>query len=627
MTIIIGGAVTLNRVASRTATTRIGDTGAVERTRSYSCQTAKRWHTLAQAKAIERQLHELAVYARLTGGIYIDSDEYDLDDGLYAILSIDTKTQPDTTATFIVTCDLTLRRVGGAGAGGNIDRRVYPSASLQSNSWSIASTPWYALPVGTTGLDVAASATLTGADGAVPLVQSSSANRYVLNAASYNVGECKVWDTAGDFDPASFTPSGWARIYANDYRFAQPYHWSVDNGFLRLTAQNNLPASTYGVLLEFYDTVAAAWKTMSTSTSANSQISCQFNGSTPTAWLHSELIEVTPERVKVKVWMTASTFLPTITYTLERGKRWCLVETTSASSTTLGIGLTCTNSRYVFNRFLPASSSQPGAIATGPSNDCINHLYPATTLWTAQQVASTNGDNWIASVHPAVNVLRFVGIRTTTPTLTKPATTNGGLLASQTSTTSLAAYVGAVYYNATTVSIEAEAGSLTGATTPANDATASPGTGNNYVLLDALNEQVEVTGAPYAFGQTSGLRIRAYWRVKNAAVSAGNTIRTAITYAGSEQSSSVQTITDAILGTATTWKWIFSETSAAQAWNGTDAIKAQCKRSVAGNTDAVFVDECVIVCISDGLLSGPYDMAHAALTEMTTWQSSDRIVV
>lgn len=629
MAITLNGLITIQRISSRGTVTRIGDGGALERTLAYSGQTAKRWHTLAQAKAIERQLHELADYSRAADGVYISSTEYDLDAGLYRIVSVDTKTTPESvSATFIVDIDLQLVRLGGAGAGGNLDRRIVPSPSLQSNSWSIGALPWYALPTTVTeALDVSIGQFLTSADGNTPLVQSSSAGRYVLNAASYGVGECKAWDTAGDFDPASFTPSTWTRVLGKDYKYAQPYHWAVDNGFIRLTAQHNVPASAYGVMLEYYDPVATAWKPMSTSTSANNHIVCQFNGTAPTAWKHSQLIEVTPERVKVKVWMTASTFLPTITYTLERGKQWCLVETTSASSTTLGIGLLCTNSRYVFNRFVPASTTLGGAYATGPSNDCINHSFPATTAWTANQVASgTNGDNWIGSAHPSVDVMRFVAVRSTSVGLTKPGTTNGGLLASQASVTSLAAYVGAFYYAASRVlNVEAEAGTLTGADTPANDANAS-GAGNNYVRFDANAEQIEIRPAstPYAFGATSGLRLRAYWRVQNAASSASNGLTMALwnntTSANLALTTTGATITDAILGTAGTgasnWKWISCETVA---WNGTDTVYPRLTRT-AVNTDAVKVDECVLVCLGNGLLGGAYDKAHAALTEMTTMQ-------
>lgn len=604
--------ITLNRISARQRTTTIGDGGALQMALTVTGQT-KGAGSQAAAQEIERQLHELARYGRLVGGLYVSSTEADIDTGLYRVANVQTSHEVNLHRTYLVTVSLTLTRIGGAGPGGNVVRRVYPSPSLQTNSWGFTSTPWYALATPVTApLDLAVSQFLTGSDGNTPLIQSSSSTRYALNQAASGVGECKVWDHAGDQDPASFTPSSWKRVYAPDYRYAQAYHWAADNGFVRITAQNNL-SGNYGVMLEYYDSAAVAWKVVSANTGANNQISCQFNGSTPTAWVHSELLEVSPERVKVRCYMTAGAFQPTITFTLERGKQWVLVELTSLSSTTLGIGLTCTNSRYVFNRYNTTSA---------PTNDCANH-----TISSGAVTFTNTADNWIASTHPGgtVKVMRFVATRSTAVTLSKPSGGNGGLLASQASVTSLAAYVGAFYYDNTALNVEAESATLTSASSTA-DAGASNG---NVARMTTAAGVIEVRPGSLlpALGASASqtARVRAYWRVKNAGTNAGDTVRLTIWNATTlaVMSGSQTDYTHSALGTSGSFKWISCETTA---WNGTDTLYFRCARQAAATADATDADECVFVCLGNGLIGGAYDKAHAALTEMTVWDEAERLV-
>jgi hypothetical protein len=588
--------ITINRISSRGTVTRRGDGGAIERVLTLGGRTSKRFDTLAAAKAIEVQLHELVWYSRQAGGLYVNSSEFDVDDGLYILDSVDTSTSVDAQTTYIVDVDLSLIRIGGAGA--NVQRYVHILPSLQSNSWSVTSTPWYALPVGATNLGpTAGSLGRTSADGAVPVTQSSVSNRYAISGADYNAGECKVWDTAG-----SATPADWVRVYGPDHQFAQPYHCAVDNGLIRFVPLSAAPGTHD---LYVYESSGSAWREVGTSTYV------LINSTTGVVWQGVQITELTPWRVTIQYRssFSASPYFAVQTLTLERGRPVALSDYTVPSATTMRQGIIgATNFRFALG------------------HDTTNNVGDARDDDTesAAITFSDTDDNWIAVVGDTADhdVMGIVATRTATNTdlLAGDATA----FAQQTSAATLAVYIGGIAYDTANIVSECEAGSLGGTAATATIASASGGT-PNCVSLPSLTAAVTTLNAasPPALSGTANIIVRMYARIQNVGTSASDEAQIRVYNETAANYPANTTKTFSVLGSTGTWKWMSVQYTA---WNGTDTLRAEVRRSVAGGGGSLYADLVVIATIDSGV-DGVRAVARAALTENKVWPEHSRVSV
>jgi hypothetical protein len=594
--------ITINRISSRGTVTRRGDGGAIERVLTLSGRTSKRFNTLAEAKAIEVQLHELVWYSRQAGGLYVNSSEFDVDDGLYILDSVDTSTAVDAQTTYIIDVDLSLIRLGGVSA--NVSRTLYAQASLQTNDWSITSNLWYALPVGASILTLPTAQKIrVNDDGNVYQPNTTTSQAYVMTGADHNAGECKVWDTGGGNDPNTVT--AWNRVYSPDHQFADIADVAFGNGFVTF-----LPYSSnygqHGVWV--YDTVDAGWVMVGTDLSVG--------GANGTGWTRVLIEELTPWRVVLSFWYAkaAAPFIVKKRMTLERGKLVALIEVTVSSSANIAIGAFGQGSglRFLF-----------GNDTTNDRNDAWDGLYDTSTL----SISDTD-DNWLAArlTEAGRDVLALVAVRDNSYELIADATLDA-IYSQRTSTTTHEVYVGGLAYDTTKLAIEAEAGTLTGTAAITTVASASPGGSNNAVTLPALNDQVQTFGSanPPALTGTSSITVKAYARVQNVGVSASDTCRIGIYNTTTATHVATKDFTFAVLAASATWKWISIDYTG---WNGTDTISPYVKRQVAGGAGTLYVDELLFVTLSSNAgADGPLYLAHAALTEATVWSENSRVGV
>lgn len=590
--------VNLIGVVSRTMTTRLGDGGIVEQVQSYSCRTASRWHTIAQARVVAQQLREMVWYSRHAGGIYVTSDDHTIESGLYRLVDVTATPRLDSSTTAIIEVDLALIRVGGVSA--NVTRWLHVQPTLQANSWSVPSTPWHALPSGAQVIENPGSGTLisrTGADGGVGVRQSSTSIRYVLSGADHNAGECKLWDTGG-----SGTEANWTRVYSPDHEFAQPHQCALDNSLIRFVPVSGSPGEyTFRV----YD--GAAWRQVGTQTYAR-----VVSGTVLTAWRRLLVTEVTPWRVSLSVWCStaASSAYVRLDLTLERGRPLALVVLTVPSAVELRLGLIgLTNARFTLGH------DTTNNVGDGYDSD-VDSGFP---------MLSDADDNWLALVGDTADhdVLAVIAARTATNSALTAAQGGGGWV-SQTGATTLAVYIGGIAYNTAGISAEAEGGSLGGTAAITTVAGSSGGASNNAVTLPTTTAAVTLlpAGSPTLDG-TANITIRMYARVQNVGTSASDSVSLRV-YNDTAANYPAQTIhTFATLGSTGAWKWISVEWTG---WNGSDALYPEVRRWADGGGGSLYCDQAVILTLDSGV-DGPRNVARAALTECRVWPEHSRVSV
>ena len=558
--------------------------------------------TLAQAKTTETQIHELAWYSRAAGGVYVDSNEFDVDDGLYRLEEVEASYTPETSKTFLVDVSLNLIRVGGASA--NLTRTVYVQPTLQSNSWGVTSTPWYARPVGASNLGpVGDSLSRTSADGTITAHQSSSINRYRLNTADYNAGECKVWDTGGSADTAT-----WTRVYGPDHQFASPDYCAIDNALIRF---NPVAASPGEMDFYIYEASGGAWREVGTRTYAR-----VASGTALAAWQAVQITELTPWRVTVQ-WrcsVNVSPFWVVETLTLERGRPVALVDLTVPSAVEMRVGLFgAANSRFTF-----------GHNSGSGSTDNLADAYDSDTD-TGFNTIDDADDNWLGLVGDTADhdVMAIVAARTATNSALTTVT-GGGAYVSQTGATTLAVYIGGIAYDTANVVAECEAGSLGGTAATATVSGASGGT-PNCVTLPANGDAVTTlnAGTMPALSGTANIIVRMYARIQNVGVSASDEARLRIYNETATTYPTTVSKTFDVLASTGTWKWLSAEYTG---WNGTDMLRAEVRRSAAGGGGTLYADLVLMVTL-DSATNGIRAVARAALTENKVWPENSRMSV
>lgn len=592
----------LDRVASRAPFTRRGDGGIIEAGVVYVCETSRTHSTVAVAKTYEQQLRELVWYSRHAGGVYVDSDEFAADDGLYRLDSVDSDSDPYAQTTGLLRLTLTLTRIGGGAA--NVTRWLHVQPTLQSNSWGVTSTPWYARPVGASNLGpVGDSLSRTSADGTITAHQSSSINRYRLNTADYNAGECKVWDTGGSADTAT-----WTRVYGPDHQFASPDYCAIDNALIRF---NPVAASPGEMDFYIYEASGGAWREVGTRTYAR-----VASGTALAAWQAVQITELTPWRVTVQ-WrcsVNVSPFWVVETLTLERGRPVALYDLSVSSAVEMRVGLFgAANSRFTF-----------GHNSGSGSTDNLADAYDSDTD-TGFNTIDDADDNWLGLVGDTADhdVMAIVAARTATNSALTTVT-GGGAYVSQTGATTLAVYIGGIAYDTANVVAEAEAGSLGGTAATATVSGASGGTPNcvslptNTAAVTTLN-----AGTMPALSGTANIIVRMYARIQNVGTSASDEAQIRLYNETAANYPANTTKTFDVLGSTGTWKWISVEWTG---WNGTDTLRAEVRRSVAGGGGTLYADLVLMVTL-DSATNGIRAVARAALTENKVWPENSRMSV
>lgn len=618
MAITIQGIATLQPVDSRQVSVTRDDSGVSSTEITVRGRTAKTAAgvrlTLAQAREIERQLRELAANRAYARAIYLDSDEHGIDDGLYELTGLTTTVQPDTNKTFLVDVSLSARRLGGGStvAGANVARRVYPAPTLQTNSWSITSTPIWALPIGASALDVVDSVARASADGSIPLVSSSSSTAYALAGADYNKGEVKIWDTTGDSVEAN-----WQRVFSPDHTFATIGHCVVENGLIRF---KSLHSGTNKACHTIEVRAGGAW-VMVTDATAGDGTQFGAGGIVTDAYDQLLITEITPWRVVMQYRMLRSTS-PSFwskTITLDRGKWLALVELTTAGSAAYAeLGMPGSGQRFVVTR--PTVVTSPTAYSNGQllEDDVSARDH---TVQSGSATLDNGGDNWVATwTGTSATAMGIGAIRTTSTVIGKSA--SGGFALSIASTTALRVYLGGVPYDATKSWGEAETGqTLDGTATAVSTLAGASGSGNNQVLLDAVNDGVTFTGL--ARSTPAGNRLRLWMRVAASAIaSANDNLRVAIYNVTTVTTDTLIDIKANHLTAANTWYWVSLEYGA---WNGNDTMRPVATCTSRGDLTNWYVDQCLFLTIA-GSSDLPDYVANEALTEVRVYHDISAVV-
>lgn len=590
MAITIQGVVTINRISQRERTTTVDDGGLLTPALRLTGITSVRTHTLAQAKVAERLLHELAWYSRRAGGVWIDSTEFDVDDGLYELSEVSTGGEPSTGVTAIISVSLTLRRLGGGASGGNLARRVIPAPALVANGFGIVSTPWYALPIGSTPASLSIGQYRASSDGAVLLINSGAAEEFFLAGGDYSAGECHVWDTGG-----SGAPANWTRVYGPDHTFADPSHCVLDNGVVRFIPLTGANAGRHRI--DVWDNVT--WTTLTDA--GGDRTIVNDGGLSGVAGV--TILELTPWRVAVKLHMTRTTapFTSTKVITLDRGRTLARVDLTVPQATLLSIGIQ--GARFAMS---PTATGNPAQDSTV---DAPNSVFIMPT-----------DENWLATCSVGASVIGILAGPSATGHVYRYLGTIGGIAIEKTNATSATFWIGGQEVPGNKLAVEAEMGTLLGGATVTTVANAAGAPSPNAVSLPVVGAAIS---ASVLQNPRSGSQVRAYARVQNAGASAADSVRFQISNDTTQIVVASVDMTFAALGTSGLWKWI---SLVFTGWNGIDLIRPVVQRQTAGGGGTLYCDEIVWLTTSNGNLDGAKATAAAALTDVRCWPTAAREV-
>jgi hypothetical protein len=586
--ITVMGQVAITTISQRERTTVVTDDGALAPALTLTGLISRRSHsTLALARVAERQLHELAHWSRVAGGVHIDSTEMDVDDGQYELRNVQTRVTPETGVSIGIVVSLTLVRLGGAGAGGNVLRRLLPQATLTANGFAVTSTPRYAMPVSTSALSLVQLQFINTADGNVSIIGSTSAQTYYQPAADHNKGEVKVWDTGG-----SATPGDWVRVFGPDHVFASPAHCAIDNGLVRLT-----PLATAGLhAVAAWD--GTAWVTL-TSPAQGDYVVIGSAGFVD--WITCRIADVTPWRAEVQWAMSRAVvpWFPTKTYVVERGRPLAKLTVATDTAATVSSGIV---GQYDYTLVKQTEATAAAGLIRDHNVEVAPADLALTGLIAQPMMISVNDDATVMAIMAGAALSGYTWVK---------EAAGGMTIGASGAVTSYTAWLGGVAYDATRVMGEAEAGTRAGTAVVATVAGASGGGSNNCVSLPALNDYVDLTGMT---NPPAGSIVCVYARVYNSGVSASDSVLINLrSTASGALAGSQQTWTAATLGSAGTWKWV---SSVATGWDGVTAIYPRVLRSAIGGGGSIYVDQVVLVTVSNGGYQYAQDLARAALTDV-----------
>ena len=600
--ITVNGAITLRPVDSRVLDITVDDEGTREtltiRGRASRDASGARL-TLAQAREQARLMRELGRNPILSAMVHIESDELAIDSGLYRITNVSTGYGPATGTHGLLDVSFTAERLGGAGHGGALTRRVVPSAELRTNSWGITSQPWVALPIGATdaGPAVAGAAITTNADGGPQnLFLTAGPVAYFLNGADNNRGECKVWDTGG-----STVEAGWTRVLDRDHTFASPAHCVIDNGLVRF--QPNQDGTLPG--RHAVKVANAGWRDVTDGSLLDSVI---IGSTAPAAWNGLRIEDLSSEIVVVR-WFVALSSTPWLgekAITLWRGKFLALVELEAHddSSQYLGIGLPgATVGRFTLQRRQNLGSSPP----FGRDNVRDESATSETGATTFTVAGGSTDDNFLVTVAAgAIAALGLLAARTTGVAFKK--TGNGGAYLDITAAR-LSVYAGGVPYTATAHQ-DGHTATLTAGTSQSTAQAGYTGAGHARVGTTAgTTAQFDAVTFPTG-GNRAGVAFRvAVTSVAAADILALEIVNTAGTLAYATVN--IQANTAAHFAAANTWTWFYVELAG---WDGSTTVRARVRRVAAPSAANFDVDEALGIVVG-GRPSFPRDSATSALTE------------
>lgn len=586
-------------VATRAVTVSRTD-GGQERGLRLEVETGElAWATGAERVRMLAELAANADYARL---VTLVDDEDALNNGLYRLESVDAPLLPlDMYRRAVI--DLT--RLGGSGVGGNVARRLRVAPTLATNAYSISQDVRYALPVGAVALEGQYPATTrSGADGEMRVLTATAGERYLLTAADTNKGECKVWDTGGDAQEAN-----WKRVYGPDHVFADPAHCVIDNSLVRFTPF--LTGNRGAHAVAGWSPGAGAWVTVSGSSQGDS---FQLGGAVVTeVWSHVDIDELSPHRVVV-TWTAHRATSPEVYWkriTLRRGQYLAAVAIGGlATAVNIELGLDG-GGRFVATR-------QKGARDT--DNDAAATL---ADLTTAQQSVAPAADNWLAVWNPALALMGVVATAVAADFIANAVSTGGGRMR-KVSVTGHTFYLGAIPWSTTRDAAEAEAGTLVGGATADPGPAGSSGSGNNTVVLNALNEGVH-TSALQTMDQP-GARVIAYFRVacNSIAASTGN-VWTFSIFDGTTHQGAV-TKNPSQFAANNGWEWVSVEWGG---WDGSIAIYPYARKTGSPDATICYVDQMLFLTVngqSNADFRRVRDVATAALTDVRVWEDASRRV-
>lgn len=532
-----------------------------------------------------RQLREIAANPALAAVVYLQDDEEPINTGLYRLDTVEAPRAPGTVRFRPLTIDLT--RLGGSGAGGNVERTLRAAPTLASNSFSITQDLRYALPAGATALTSPGGRERTGSDGMMR-IQTTSGDRYVLNAADASRGECKVWDTRGDA-----TEANWQRVWGPDHSFLSPGHLVIENTLVRFrVATTNLSAHTIEVYSGGWQMVTSATKGDGLDV-AGAGLVAPFD--------HAVIDELSPWRVVVTYTTRRSSGPEVVTkrLTLERGKRLAQVEVTLNSAATILIGALA-GGRYVMTRTAARDTASE----------------------TASAQLATLTDNWVASWDAAETAMAVGACRTALDVLANSNAEGGGFQFRGTPVTSLRCYLGGIPWSTARDVAEAEAGTLVGTASLAAGYSGGSGSGNNAVLLDALNEGVHWSGTLAVLQDMPGTRVLAAFRAGSASTNSGDVL----TFSLYDGTSHVATVTKAgnQFAAASTWEWILVELGS---YAGPTSLHPYVRKTAHATTGSMMVDQVLYIVLNGGTGDERVrDVAHQALTDVRLWEAVSRVV-